>query len=98
MSCGNVREQSFIDIWRNSPQLLEVRSIRGKDLATYSSCPHLRGWARVARASPSWKAICAARPLPTAKNPSSELVSAAMLARANTSPSSALIQIQASLR
>ena len=41
ISCGNVREQSFLDIWRNSPQLLEVRSIRGKDLTTCSSCNHL---------------------------------------------------------
>jgi AdoMet-dependent heme synthase len=39
--CGNVREQKFIDIWRDSPQLLEIRSIRGKDLPTCSSCSHL---------------------------------------------------------
>jgi radical SAM protein with 4Fe4S-binding SPASM domain len=39
--CGNVRRQKFLDIWRNSPQLLEVRSIRGKDLTTCSSCTHL---------------------------------------------------------
>ena len=41
LSCGNVREQTFLDIWKNSPQLLEVRSIRGKDLTTCSSCNHL---------------------------------------------------------
>jgi len=41
ISCGNVREQEFLDIWQNSPQLLEVRSIRGKDLTTCSSCNHL---------------------------------------------------------
>jgi AdoMet-dependent heme synthase len=41
ISCGNLREQSFIEIWRNSPQLQEVRSIRGKDLTTCSSCGHL---------------------------------------------------------
>src|SRR5262249_18276251 len=36
-----LREQTFIDIWRNSRQFAEVRSIRGKDLATCSSCSHL---------------------------------------------------------
>ena len=41
MSCGNVREQTFLDIWQNSPQLWEVRAIRGKDLTTCSSCNHL---------------------------------------------------------
>lgn len=41
ISCGNVRRQTFLDIWKNSPQLLEVRSIRGKDLPTCSSCNHL---------------------------------------------------------
>jgi radical SAM protein with 4Fe4S-binding SPASM domain len=40
-SCGNIREQSFLDIWGNSPQLLQVRSIRGKDLITGSECSHL---------------------------------------------------------
>jgi radical SAM protein with 4Fe4S-binding SPASM domain len=40
-SCGNVREQEFLEIWRNSPQLADVRSIRGKDLPTCSSCSHL---------------------------------------------------------
>jgi len=41
LSCGNVRQQPFLDIWKNSPQFLEVRSIRGKDLSTCSSCRHL---------------------------------------------------------
>jgi radical SAM protein with 4Fe4S-binding SPASM domain len=41
LSCGNVRQQAFLDIWQNSPQFLEVRSIRGKDLTTCSSCNHL---------------------------------------------------------
>ena len=38
---GNVRHQKFIDIWRYSPQLKEVRSIRAKDLTTCSSCAHV---------------------------------------------------------
>jgi AdoMet-dependent heme synthase len=39
--CGNVRRQSFLEIWQSSAQLAEVRSIRGKDLSTCSSCTHL---------------------------------------------------------
>jgi radical SAM protein with 4Fe4S-binding SPASM domain len=41
LACGNVRKQGFLDIWQSSPQLAEVRSIRGKDLPTCSSCSHL---------------------------------------------------------
>lgn len=38
---GNVRRQKFIDIWRNSPELNEVRSIRAKDLPVCSTCSHV---------------------------------------------------------
>jgi radical SAM protein with 4Fe4S-binding SPASM domain len=38
---GNVRKQSFLDIWHHSPQLQEVRSIRTGDLPVCSSCAHL---------------------------------------------------------
>jgi len=41
LPCGNVRRQAFLDIWKKSPQLAEVRSIRGKDLTSCSSCAHL---------------------------------------------------------
>ena len=41
LPCGNVRKETFQNIWRNSSQLREVRSIRGKDLPTCSSCAHL---------------------------------------------------------
>lgn len=37
---GNVRRQSFIDIWRESSQLEEVRSIRLRDLPVCASCVH----------------------------------------------------------
>jgi radical SAM protein with 4Fe4S-binding SPASM domain len=40
LSCGNVRQQSFIDIWRHSEQLKEVRSIRLRDLSSCSQCAH----------------------------------------------------------
>jgi radical SAM protein with 4Fe4S-binding SPASM domain len=38
---GNVRSQTFLDIWHHSPQLEEVRSIRAGDLPVCSSCAHL---------------------------------------------------------
>jgi AdoMet-dependent heme synthase len=40
LSCGNVRRQRFFDIWRNSEQLKEVRSIRLRDLTSCSKCAH----------------------------------------------------------
>jgi hypothetical protein len=36
-----VRRQKFIDIWRHSPQLEEVRSIHARDLPTCSTCSHV---------------------------------------------------------
>jgi len=41
LPCGNVRKETFLNIWKNSSQLREVRTIRGKDLPTCSSCSHL---------------------------------------------------------
>lgn len=46
LTCGNVRRQAFLEIWRNSPQLAEVRSIRAKDLTTCTSCSHLASCTR----------------------------------------------------
>ena len=40
LSCGNVRQQRFIEIWRNSEQLNEVRSIRLRDMSSCSQCAH----------------------------------------------------------
>ena len=37
---GNVRQQRFVDIWRHSEQMNDVRSIRLKDLTTCPSCSH----------------------------------------------------------
>jgi radical SAM protein with 4Fe4S-binding SPASM domain len=37
---GNIREQKFIDIWKHSPQMQEVRAIRIADLEGCSSCVH----------------------------------------------------------
>jgi radical SAM protein with 4Fe4S-binding SPASM domain len=38
---GSVRKQRFIDIWRDSSQLNEVRSIRARDLPVCSTCSHV---------------------------------------------------------
>jgi len=38
---GNVRNERFLDIWRHSARMKEVRSIRLKDLTTCTSCSHV---------------------------------------------------------
>jgi len=43
---GNVRKQRFIDIWRNSDEMNDVRSIRLKDLTTCTSCSHVGSCSR----------------------------------------------------
>jgi radical SAM protein with 4Fe4S-binding SPASM domain len=40
LPCGNVRKDKFLQIWRNSTQMNEVRSIRTRDLPTCSTCAH----------------------------------------------------------
>jgi AdoMet-dependent heme synthase len=37
---GNVRRTKFVDIWRDSPQLKEVRGITLRDMPTCSKCAH----------------------------------------------------------
>jgi AdoMet-dependent heme synthase len=37
---GNLRRTKFADIWRDSPQLKEVRSIRLRDMPSCSKCTH----------------------------------------------------------
>jgi AdoMet-dependent heme synthase len=43
---GNVRRQRFVDIWRYSEQMNEVRSIRLKDLTTCTQCTHVSNCTR----------------------------------------------------
>ena len=43
---GNLRRQKFLDIWQNSSELNEVRSIRVRDLPTCGSCTHLSSCTR----------------------------------------------------
>jgi AdoMet-dependent heme synthase len=40
LACGNVRQTKFVDIWRDSPQLKEVRSITLRDMQSCSQCAH----------------------------------------------------------
>jgi AdoMet-dependent heme synthase len=40
LPCGNVRRTKFVDIWRDSPQLKEVRSITLRDMPSCSQCTH----------------------------------------------------------
>jgi radical SAM protein with 4Fe4S-binding SPASM domain len=40
MPSGNVRRTRFVDIWRDSPQLNEVRSITLRDMPSCSKCTH----------------------------------------------------------
>jgi AdoMet-dependent heme synthase len=46
LPCGNVRIQSFLEIWRQSKEMNEVRSIRLRDLPTCSACAHVEGCTR----------------------------------------------------
>jgi radical SAM protein with 4Fe4S-binding SPASM domain len=46
LTCGNVRQQPFVDIWRHSEQLKEVRAIRLKDLSGCSQCTHATSCSR----------------------------------------------------
>ena len=43
---GNVRHQPFLDIWRHSDSMNEVRSIRLKDLPTCTQCTHVSSCTR----------------------------------------------------
>jgi AdoMet-dependent heme synthase len=43
---GNIRAQRFVDIWRDSEQMKDVRSIRLKDLTTCPSCTHVANCTR----------------------------------------------------
>lgn len=38
LPCGNIRREKFLDIWKHSAAMNEVRSIRTRDLPTCSTC------------------------------------------------------------
>lgn len=41
MSCGNLRQQAFREIWRRSKDLTQLRSIQVRDLPECSKCRHV---------------------------------------------------------
>jgi radical SAM protein with 4Fe4S-binding SPASM domain len=41
LPAGNLRRQRFVEIWKHSPQMQEVRSLRVRDLPDCSSCLHV---------------------------------------------------------
>jgi hypothetical protein len=41
-----VRRQSFLDIWRHSPAMSEVRSVRLRDLPMCAPCSHIASCSR----------------------------------------------------
>jgi AdoMet-dependent heme synthase len=43
---GNLRRENFVEIWRHSSALKEVRSIRARDLTTCSTCSHVGSCSR----------------------------------------------------
>ncbi len=46
MPCGSVRQQTFREIWFDSPALADLRSVRVRDLHTCSSCSHTASCSR----------------------------------------------------
>jgi radical SAM protein with 4Fe4S-binding SPASM domain len=46
LASGNVRSQPFLEIWRHSAQLKEVRAIRVHDLPSCSACAHVSACTR----------------------------------------------------
>jgi radical SAM protein with 4Fe4S-binding SPASM domain len=96
---GNVRRNKFLDIWRYSPELNEVRSIRARDLPVCSTCHHVGTCSRCpglaymegSMRGPS-TADCEKSYVRTG------IASANMLARANILSGSGLVQIQPSGR
>jgi len=45
-SCGNVRRENFLEIWRNSAAMNEVRSVRLRDLPACVRCSHAASCSR----------------------------------------------------
>ena len=43
---GNLRREKFVEIWRHSSALKDVRSIRARDLTTCSTCSHVGSCSR----------------------------------------------------
>ncbi len=39
MPCGNIRQRSFVEVWRDSPQLNWIRHLKPQDFQTCEPCP-----------------------------------------------------------
>ena len=46
ISCGNLRDTSFDQIWHNSPEILRIRNMRVKDIHGCNSCQYIEWCAR----------------------------------------------------
>lgn len=46
LPCGNVRREKFLEIWKNSAAMNDVRSIRTRDLPTCSTCGNVSACTR----------------------------------------------------
>ena len=92
---GNVRRQKFIDIWRHSPQLNQVRSIRARDLPTCSTCAHVGTCTRCPGLAYMEGNMLGPSSADCEKSfQRTGIPSANMLARGRTGSADALVQIQ----
>jgi radical SAM protein with 4Fe4S-binding SPASM domain len=95
---GNLRRQRFVDIWQNSPELKDVRSIRARDLPTCSSCAHVGTCTRcpgLAYMEGNMRGPSTADCEKSFQR--TGIPSANMLSRAHVTPAAPLIQIQAAV-
>ncbi len=93
---GNLREQRFIDIWRNSTELKEVRSIRAKHLPVCSTCSHVGTCSRCPGLAYMEGSMLGPSSADCEKSfHRTGIPSANMLLRSRPVPSGPLIQIQA---
>jgi AdoMet-dependent heme synthase len=96
---GNVRKQKFLEIWRHSAQMNEVRSIHARDLPVCSTCTHVGSCTRC----PGLAYMEGNMRGPSAQDCEKSfartgILSANMLAKKPSSKPSPLVQITASAR
>jgi radical SAM protein with 4Fe4S-binding SPASM domain len=94
---GNVRRQKFIDIWRNSSELNEVRSIRAKDLTVCSGCRHVGTCTRCPGLAYMEGSMRGPSTADCEKSFHRTGIPSANMLRKNSSPPGPLIQIQSAV-
>jgi len=93
---GNVRRQKFMEIWRDSPELNEVRSIRAKDLPVCSTCSHVGTCTRCPGLAYMEGSMRGPSTADCEKSfHRTGILTANMLRKARSTPAGPLIQIQA---